>query len=66
MYMSANNINMIISGTAAIVRVRFVDPWATNNTLLVKLDAAGQLVRFENSVPKFGNRTNFFHQTLAE
>ena len=32
MYMSANDINVIISGTAAIVRVRFVDPWATNNT----------------------------------
>ena len=30
-YLSANNINMIIS-TIAIVRVRFVDPWATNNT----------------------------------
>ena len=33
MYMSANNIiNVIISGTTAIVRVRFVDSWATNNT----------------------------------
>ena len=33
-FMSANNINVIISGTTvtAIVRVRFVDPWATNNT----------------------------------
>ena len=31
-YMSANNINVIISGTIAIVRVRFVDPLATNNT----------------------------------
>ena len=31
-YMSANNINVLISGTTAIVRVRFVDPWATNNT----------------------------------
>ena len=31
-YMSANNIDVIISGTTAIVRVRFVDPWATNNT----------------------------------
>ena len=30
--MSANNINVIISGTTAIVRVRVVDPWATNNT----------------------------------
>ena len=29
--MSANNINMIISGTTAIVRVGFVDSWATNN-----------------------------------
>ena len=32
LYMSANNINVIISGTTAIVWVRFVDPWATNNT----------------------------------
>ena len=31
-YMSANNINVIISGTTAIVQVWFVDPWATNNT----------------------------------
>ena len=31
MYMSVNNINMIISETTAIVRVRFVDHWATNN-----------------------------------
>ena len=31
-FMSANNINAIISGTTAIVRVRF-GPWATNNTL---------------------------------
>ena len=31
-YMSANNINVIISGTTAIVRVRFVDLWATNIT----------------------------------
>ena len=30
-YMSAKNINVIISGTTAIVRVRFVDPWTTNN-----------------------------------
>ena len=30
--MSASNINVIISGTTAVVRVRFVDPWATNNT----------------------------------
>ena len=29
--MSASNINVIISGTTAVVRVRFVDPWATNN-----------------------------------
>ena len=28
----ANNINVIISGTIALVRVRFVDPWATNHT----------------------------------
>ena len=32
--MLANNINMIISGTTAIVRDRFVYPWATNNTFL--------------------------------
>ena len=31
-YMSASNINMIISGTTAIVRVQVVDPWTTNNT----------------------------------
>ena len=31
-YLSASNINGIISRTTAIVRVRFVDPWATNNT----------------------------------
>ena len=31
MYMLANNVNVIISGTTAIVLVRFVDPWATNN-----------------------------------
>ena len=31
-YLSANNINVLISGTTAIVRVRFVDPWATDNT----------------------------------
>ena len=30
--LSANNINLIISRTTAIVRVRFVDPWAANNT----------------------------------
>ena len=28
-FMSANNINVIISGTTAIIRVRFA-PWATN------------------------------------
>ena len=32
MYLSANNINMIISGQTAIVRVWFVDPWTSNNT----------------------------------
>ena len=31
-YMLTSNIIEIISGTTAIVRVRFVDPWATNNT----------------------------------
>ena len=33
-FISANNINVIISETAvtAKVRVRFVDPWATDNT----------------------------------
>ena len=31
-YMSASNINVIISGTTAIVRIRFVDPWTTNDT----------------------------------
>ena len=31
-YISASNINVIISGTTAIVRVQFVDLWATNNT----------------------------------
>ena len=31
-YISANNINVIISGTTAIVRVWFVDPWASDNT----------------------------------
>ena len=30
--MSVNNINVIISGTIAIVRVLFADPWANNNT----------------------------------
>ena len=48
--MSANNINVIISGTTAIVRARFVDPWATNIKYfpLVKLDTTGQLVRLED------------------
>ena len=31
-YLSANNINEIISGTTVIVRDWFVDPWATTNT----------------------------------
>ena len=31
-YMSVNNINVITSGTIAIVRVLFADPWANNNT----------------------------------
>ena len=29
---SVNNINAIISGRTAILRVRFVDPWGINNT----------------------------------
>ena len=32
MYMSANNFNVIISEITATMRVRFVDPWTTNNT----------------------------------
>ena len=31
-YMSASNINVIISGTTAVVQVWVVNPWATNNT----------------------------------
>ena len=31
-YLSANNVNVILSGPTAIVQVWFVDPWATNNT----------------------------------
>ena len=30
-YVSPNNIKVIILGTTAIVRIRFVDPWATYN-----------------------------------
>ena len=29
--MSASNINVIISGTTAVVRVQVVDPWTANN-----------------------------------
>ena len=49
-FMSVNNINVIISGTIATVRVRFVDPWATNIKYfpLVKLDTSSQLVRLKD------------------
>ena len=33
-YMSANNINVIISGTTAIVRVWVIDAWGTNSSFL--------------------------------
>ena len=62
-FMSANNINVIISGTAATVRVRFA-PWATNNTLHW-LNWAPPVSWYALKIQPRNWKQNIFYRTLV-